>query len=215
MSSQIKDQEVAAQEEIWQFILGFTATVVVKCAIELGIPDILKNCESPMTLADLVSKLKCPESSLYRIMRFLIHFKVLGNEDSPFEATHGKDLWGFVATNPSHSKFYNDGTACDARAGVWAVIEGFPEVFKGVRKLVDVGGGDGTTLRLIVEACPWIKGINFDLPHVVSIAPACVDEDCVAILRKSREAIPQDTVKVIVVDVVVGREDDHEFKVRD
>ncbi|KAI3795475.1 hypothetical protein L1987_38130 [Smallanthus sonchifolius] len=247
-----------------------------------------------MTLADLASKLKCPESPLYRIMRFLIHYKVfqekpiyktsvgysqtplsrlltrngnnsmadllllesnqimlapwhklsawvLGNEDSPFEATHGKDLWGFVATNPSHSKLYNDGTACDARAGVRAVIEGCPEVFQGVRTLVDVGGGDGTTIRLIVEACPWIKGINFDLPHVVSVAPACVgvehvggsmfdrvpkadavylmkilhawaDEDCVAILRKCRESIPQDTGKVIVVDAVVGREDDHEFK---
>ncbi|KAI3795477.1 hypothetical protein L1987_38132 [Smallanthus sonchifolius] len=259
MSSQIKDQEAAAQEEIWKFILGFTPTAVVKCAIELGIPDILENCEFPITLADLASKLKCPESPLYRIMRFLIHYKVfqekpisetsvgysqtplsrlltrngnnsmadllllesnqimlapwhklsawvLGNEDSPFEATHGKDLWGF-----------------------------------GVRTLVDVGGGDGTTLRLIVEACPWIKGINFDLPHVVSVAPACVgvehvggsmfdrvpkadavylmkilhgwaDEDCVAILKKCREAIPQDTGKVIVVDAVVGRENDHEFK---
>ena len=33
-----------------------------------------------------------------------------------------------------------------------------------------MGGGNGTTLRLLVEACPWIRGINFDLPHVVSDA---------------------------------------------
>ncbi|KAJ0505830.1 putative O-methyltransferase domain, plant methyltransferase dimerization [Helianthus annuus] len=290
----LKDEEVAAQEEIWNIILGFTRTAVVKCAIELGIPDILENRESPMTLADLASELKCSQALLYRIMRFLIHYKVfqekpvsktcvgytqtplsrlltrngkhsmadlvlvestpvmlapwhklsawvLGNEGLPFEAAHGKDLWGFCAENPSHSKLFNDGMACDARAGVAAVIGGCPEVFEGVGTLVDVGGGDGTALRSIVEACPWIKGINFDLPHVVSVAPVSVgvehvggnmfdhvpkadavyimkvlhdwaDDDCIAILRKCREAIPQDTGKVIIVDAIVGREEDHEFK---
>ncbi|KAI3745248.1 hypothetical protein L1987_58357 [Smallanthus sonchifolius] len=261
-----KEEEVAAQEEIWNIILGFTPTALVKCAIRLGIPDILENHESPMTLADLASELKCSQSSLYRIMRFLIHYKhsmadfvllesthamlapwhklsgwVLGNEDLPFEAAHGADLWGFCKANPSYIKLLNDAMACDARAGVAAVIEGCPDVFEGVRTLVDVGGGDGTALRLIVESCPWIKGINFDLPHVVAVAPACVgvehvggsmfdhvpkadaiyimkvlhdwtDDDCIAILKKCREAIPQDTGKVIVIDAIVGREENHEFK---
>ncbi|XP_076934855.1 acetylserotonin O-methyltransferase-like [Bidens hawaiensis] len=260
------NEEVAAQEERWKFILGFTPTALVKCAIELGIPDILENHESPMTLADLTLELKCSQSTLYRIMRFLKHYKVfqekpisetsvrytrtpisrlltrngkhsmadllllestpvmlapwhklsawvLGNEVLPFEAAHGNDLWGFGAENPGHSKLFNDGMACDARAGVAAVIGGCPEVFEGVRTLVDVGGGDGTAIRLIVEACPWIKGINFDLPHVVSEAPESegvehvggsmfdhvpkadvvylmkvlhdwADDDCIAILKK-------------------------------
>ena len=39
--------------------------------------------------------------------------------------------------------------------------------------MVDVGGGNGTTLRNLVKAYPWIKGINFDQPHVVSSAPKC------------------------------------------
>ena len=37
------------------------------------------------------------------------------------------------------------------------------------------------------------------------------DEECIDILRKCKEAIPQDTGKVIIVDAVVGQED-HEFK---
>ncbi|KAI3745249.1 hypothetical protein L1987_58358 [Smallanthus sonchifolius] len=301
MSSEIKrekihfnDEEVAAREEMWKIILGFTPLALVKCAIELGIPDILENHESPMTLADLASELKCSQSSLYRIMRFLIHYKVfqekpvsetsvgytqtplsrfltrngkhsmaefvllestpvmlapwhklsayvLGNEDLPFEAAHGTDLWGFCKANPCHNKLFNDAMACDARTAVAAVIEGCPEVFEGLRTLVDVGGGDGTALRLIMEACPWIKGLNFDLPHVVAVAPACVgvkhvggsmfdhvpkadavylmkilhdwaDEDCIKILKKCRDAIPQDTGKVIVIDAIIGREEDHEFK---
>ncbi|KAD4982146.1 hypothetical protein R6Q59_001731 [Mikania micrantha] len=133
------------------------------------------------------------------------------------------------------SKLFNDGMACDARAAVTAVIEGCPEVFEGLKTLVDVGGGDGTALPMIVEACPWIKGFNFDLPHVVSVAPPCVgvehvggsmfdhvpkadavylmkvlhdwaDDDCIAILKNCRDSIPKDTGKVIVVDAIVGRE---------
>lgn len=289
-----KEEEVAAQEEIWKYILGFTPTAVIKCAIELGIPDILEAHECPMTLADLASEIGCSQSSLHRIMRFLVHYKVfqerpvsetsigysltplsrlltrhgensmadlvllesspimlapwhklsawvLGNKDLPFDSAHNNDLWGFTAANPGHSKLFDAGMACDARVGVRAVIEGCPEVFEGLKTVVDVGGGDGTALRFIVEACPWIKGINFDLPHVVSVAPASkgvehvggnmfdhvpnadavylmkvlhdwADEECIDILRKCREAIPRDTGKVIIIDAIVGREEDHEFK---
>lgn len=214
------------QEEIWNYILGFTHIALVKCAIELGIPDILEKHESPITLDDLASEIGCSRSLLYRVMRFLTHYKVFqekpvsetyvgyiqtplsklltrhgkhsmadlvlltsspamlapwhklsawvkGNKELPFEAVHGVDLWEFGAANPEHSKLFNDGMACDARVTVSAVLEGCPEVLEGVGTLVDVGGGNGTALQLIVKACPWIKGINFDLPHVVAMAPLC------------------------------------------
>ncbi|XP_023766446.1 acetylserotonin O-methyltransferase [Lactuca sativa] len=300
MSSEIKKEEIdskeeeAAVKEIWKYVLGFTPMAVVKCAIELRIPDILQKHDTPMTLAELASELRCSSSFLYRIMRFLIQYKifqekpisdtslgyaltplsrlltrhgkqsmadfvllesspvmlapwhklsamVLGSQNTPFEAAHGVDLWKFAAANPSHSKLINDAMACDARNAVRAVIEGCPEVFEGLKTVVDVGGGDGTALGLIVEGCPWIKGINFDLPHVVSVAPAWKgvehvggsmfdhipkadaaylmkvlhdwgDEECIEILRKCREAIPQDTGKVIIVESIVGLEENHDFE---
>lgn len=43
--------------------------------------------------------------------------------------------------------------------------------FEGVSQVVDVGGGLGTNLKLIVSKYPQIKGINFDLPLVVKDAP--------------------------------------------
>ncbi|KAM0049782.1 putative trans-resveratrol di-O-methyltransferase [Helianthus debilis subsp. tardiflorus] len=39
----ISKEEAAAQQEIWKFVFGFTPMAVVKCAIELGIPDIVEN----------------------------------------------------------------------------------------------------------------------------------------------------------------------------
>lgn len=38
--------------------------------------------------------------------------------------------------------------------------------------LVDVGGGIGATINLIVSMYPNIKGINFDLVQVIANAPA-------------------------------------------
>ena len=43
--------------------------------------------------------------------------------------------------------------------------------FEGVSTLVDVGGGIGQALKQIIDEYPSIKGINFDLPHVVQNAP--------------------------------------------
>ncbi|KAH7864724.1 hypothetical protein Vadar_033077 [Vaccinium darrowii] len=44
--------------------------------------------------------------------------------------------------------------------------------FAGLKQIVDVGGGLGTTLGSIISKYPHIEGINFDLPHVVKTAPS-------------------------------------------
>ncbi|KAL8261309.1 hypothetical protein R6Q59_025358 [Mikania micrantha] len=66
-----KEEEEAAKVEIWKYVHGFTPMAVVKCAIELGIPDILENHKTPMSLAKLASEIRCPQPSLHRIMRRL------------------------------------------------------------------------------------------------------------------------------------------------
>lgn len=44
--------------------------------------------------------------------------------------------------------------------------------FEGLNTVVDVGGGTGATLNMIISKHPSIKGINFDLPHVIEDAPS-------------------------------------------
>lgn len=43
--------------------------------------------------------------------------------------------------------------------------------FEGISTLVDVGGGTGHGLKMIISKYPSIKGINFDLPQVIENAP--------------------------------------------
>nr|ANN44953.1 HIOMT2 [Manihot esculenta] len=103
--------------------------------------------------------------------------------------------------------------------------------FEGLHQLLDVGGGLGANLRLIVSKYPQIQGINFDLPHVVQDAPPCPgvehvggdmfvnipkgeviflkwilhdwdDDRCTKILKNCYDALPE-TGKVIVVEAVI------------
>ncbi|XP_022136086.1 3'-hydroxy-N-methyl-(S)-coclaurine 4'-O-methyltransferase 2-like [Momordica charantia] len=159
--------------------------------------------------------------------------RIKASDGTPFEATHGKDLWSYTAADPTHNRIFNDAMACAARViTVPAILEGCGEIFEGVGSLVDVGGGNGTSLSMIVKACPWIRGINFDLPHVVSVAQECMgvqhvegnmfdcipkadaaflmsvlhdwnDEDCIKILKNCKDALPKKTGKVIIVETVI------------
>ena len=42
---------------------------------------------------------------------------------------------------------------------------------EGARTIVDVGGADGTMLAAILSGRPGLRGVVFDLPHVVSVPP--------------------------------------------
>ncbi|XP_022136173.1 (RS)-norcoclaurine 6-O-methyltransferase-like [Momordica charantia] len=167
--------------------------------------------------------------------------KIKGVSDVlPFEAAHGSDLWGYAAANPTYNTLFHEAMACGARLiHVPAILETCGEVFEGVGCLVDVGGGNGTSLSMIVKACPWIRGINFDLPHVVAASPEYEnvqhvggsmfnyvpkadaaflkwilhdwdDEECIKILKNCKEAIPKDTGKVIIVEAVIDEKEESE-----
>ncbi|KAL9266091.1 Acetylserotonin O-methyltransferase-like protein [Drosera capensis] len=165
--------------------------------------------------------------------------KVMAEEASAFEAAHGEDVWSYAAGNPGHSELINEAMSCDARIAMQAIIGNCPGVFDGVDSVVDVGGGDGTAMRMLVKAFPWIRGINFDLPHVVAAAPVgdgvehvggdmfesvpkadvaflmwvlhdWSDDECIQILQKCKEAIPSEKGKVTIVEAVVGEVIDHD-----
>lgn len=161
-----------------------------------------------------------------------------------FSAVHGKDVWEYAKNNPEHSKLINDALACHARVTMRVIIDNCAEIFKGIESLVDVGGGNGTTLGMLVKPFPWISGINFDLPHVVSVAPhyhgvAHVegdmfdsvpnaqaaflmsvlhdwgDEECIQILKNCIKVIPKDTGKVIIVEAVLEGKKGNEKSLKD
>ena len=64
------------QCHLYKHILSYIDSMSLKCAIQLGIPDIIHNHSQPITLPELVSKLHIhpkKSSCVHRLMRLLVH----------------------------------------------------------------------------------------------------------------------------------------------
>ncbi|CAI8597956.1 unnamed protein product [Vicia faba] len=114
------------------------------------------------------------ESSLVMVVPWLsLSDRVLVNRNSSFKKVYGEDVWRYDASNLDHSNLINDAMSCDARVVVPVIIKGCSELFDGVKSMVDVDGGNGTTLNILVKVFSEILDINFDLAHVIDVAPKC------------------------------------------
>lgn len=77
----------------------------------------------------------------------------------------------YHGTDPRFNKVFNKGMADHSTITMRKILETYTG-FEGLKSLVDVGGGTGAVINMIVSKYPTIKGINFDLPHVIEDAPS-------------------------------------------
>ncbi|HVZ23930.1 MAG TPA: methyltransferase [Vicinamibacterales bacterium] len=92
-----------------------------------------------------------------------------------------------------------------------AVLEVYD--FTGIGTLVDVAGGHGFLLTSILKAYPGMRGILFDLPHVVSgasglIAAAGVTDRCETASGDFFQAVPQDGDAYIMKHIIHDWDDE-------
>ncbi|KAH7576892.1 hypothetical protein JRO89_XS01G0171800 [Xanthoceras sorbifolium] len=149
-----------------------------------------------------------------------------------FEKAFGRSVWDMTSEDHRFNKMFNDGMASMGKILIKEMVKGYKDGFDCLRSLVDVGGGIGGMISEVVKSYPHIKGINYDLPHVIATAPVYDgvshiagdmfhhipnadalllkwvihdwdDEACVKILINCRKAIPEKNGKLIIVDVVL------------
>ncbi|KAE8100276.1 hypothetical protein FH972_018191 [Carpinus fangiana] len=151
-------------------------------------------------------------------------------EGNLFEKVHGMSIYQYLKVDPTLNKLFNKAMADLSEITMKKVLETY-KGFEGVSVLVDVAGGTGATLNMIISKYPSIKGINFDLPHVIQHAPSYPgiehvggdmyasvpkgdtimmknichnwsDGQCIQILKNCHEALPQ-SGKLIIIDYVM------------
>eukprot|EP00252_Welwitschia_mirabilis_P005603 TRINITY_DN1607_c0_g1_i1.p1 TRINITY_DN1607_c0_g1~~TRINITY_DN1607_c0_g1_i1.p1 ORF type:complete len:371 (+),score=1.60 TRINITY_DN1607_c0_g1_i1:188-1300(+) len=145
----------------------------------------------------------------------------------PFVKAHGVGAFEYPAHDERFNALFN--RAMSQHSGLMmAKILDVYRGFEHVSELVDVGGGVGLTSSMIVTRHPHIKATNFDMPHVVSTAPAhpgvvhvggdmfdsvppaqailmkwilhdWSDELCIRLLKNCHKALPENG-KVIVIE---------------
>ncbi|CAH2048112.1 unnamed protein product [Thlaspi arvense] len=176
-------------------------------------------------------------ASLFLVNLSEVYFKtwthlkdlVLEGKDA-FVSAHGMRFFEYTGLNERFSEMFNQGMSEASTLTMKKVLEVY-KGFEDVNTLVDVGGGNGTVISLVISKYPHIKGINFDLASVIANAPLYPgvehvsgdmfteipkgdaifmkwilhdwnDEDCVKILKNCWRSLPKEG-KVIIVDMVI------------
>ena len=114
--------------------------------------------------------------SMYNSMIFMAepwHYNVWGNMlhsartgETAWKATYGEEVFDWFARNPEASEIFN-GCMSELSAGAAPAIVGAYD-FSGVNTLADIAGGHGFLLAQILKANPNMKGILFDMEHVIA-----------------------------------------------
>ncbi|XP_021844176.1 caffeic acid 3-O-methyltransferase [Spinacia oleracea] len=148
----------------------------------------------------------------------------------PFKKTYGTGIYDYLGTDSRFYRVFYDGMDHHSTIVLKKILETY-KGFEGISTLVDVGGGSGVTLKMIVSKYPSIKAINFDQPHIIKDAPSYpgvehvggdmyasvpkadaifmkwtfqsgTDEQCVKLLKNFHEALPEDG-KVVICEYLV------------
>ncbi|XP_061998776.1 anthranilate N-methyltransferase-like [Rosa rugosa] len=148
----------------------------------------------------------------------------------PFERFHGMPTFEYSGSDQRFNQVFNTAMFNHTTLVVKRILDLYSG-FEHLGELVDVGGGLGVALSLITSRYPHIKGINYDLPHVIKYAHPSpgvehvggdmfahvpsgdaiflkgilhdwTDEDCIKLLKNCYSATPDDG-KVIVLEAVL------------
>ena len=109
-----------------------------------------------------------PDPLHFRTYANLMHSVKTG--ETAAKAAFGMELFEFLKDHPEESAIFNAAMVNLTLAFIPAVLEAYD--FGDTKTLVDVGGGHGSVVAAILQKYPNMKGILFDLDHVVQGANA-------------------------------------------
>lgn len=111
-----------------------------------------------------------------RVWGELLHAITTGEDG--FRHLFGMNDWVYREQNPDENALFNNFMTELTRPDAAAVAAAYD--FSGIRKLVDIGGGQGTLVAAILKAHPKLHAIVFDQPHVISGAQSVLEAAGVA-----------------------------------
>ncbi|KAF5727343.1 eugenol O-methyltransferase family protein [Tripterygium wilfordii] len=148
----------------------------------------------------------------------------------PFDRAHGMHAFEYPKTDSRFNSLFNTAMLNHTTIVMKEIVANY-KGFESLKQLVDVGGNQGASLRAIISKYPHIKGINFDLPHIVQDASPhpgiehvggdmfervpqgeaifmkgilhdWSDRHCIQLLKNCHKSTPKDG-KVIVMEAVL------------
>ena len=98
--------------------------------------------------------------------------------ENAFASVHGVDVWTHRAERPQEGAYFDRAMQSRLHLQAAALLDEYD--FGRFRRIVDVGGGNGSLLAAILGRNDGVEGVLFDQPHVVAGAPAVLEAAGVA-----------------------------------
>jgi O-methyltransferase/methyltransferase family protein len=147
----------------------------------------------------------------WRAWGALLHSVQTG--ESAFDHLFGMNAFDYYARFPERerSQVHDEAMATFTAQSDAALQRAYD--FTQFRTLVDVGGGNGALLAALLRAHPGLRGVLFDLPHVVAgatnvLAKAGVADRCTVVPGSFFESVPIDGDAYMMKRIIHDWDDD-------
>ncbi|MEA2565547.1 MAG: hypothetical protein QOD49_724, partial [Actinomycetota bacterium] len=91
-----------------------------------------------------------------------------------FDRLYGKPMFEYLGEHPEQAEVFDAAMTSIHGRETQAVLDAYD--LSGIGVLADIGGGNGSNLTGILGRYPEMKGVLFDLPHVVGRAAVNLDK---------------------------------------
>ncbi len=85
-----------------------------------------------------------------------------------FDHIFGSEIFPWYQQHPAYGEKFDAAMTSMSLGASMAVIAGYD--FTGIKKLVDIGGGQGQLLAAVLQKYPTMQGVLYDAPHVIATA---------------------------------------------
>jgi hypothetical protein len=119
-------------------------------------------CKGPGSMHDMGVFITSPLH--FRVYSELLHSVTTGQP--AVEKVTGMPVFEFFPKNPDYSELFNNAMTAFSAAVIPAVLAAYD--FSGIETLVDVAGGHGQVLTSILQKYPLMRGVLFDMEHVIA-----------------------------------------------
>jgi SAM-dependent methyltransferase len=131
--------------------------------------------------------------------------------EAAFDLVHGTGYWEYMAAYPDDSARYNGAQRAAAQLELRTAVSAVPWGSFGT--IVDVGGADGVFLAGILARFTSVRGIVFDLPHIVAaaervLAERGVADRCTAMAGDFFDSVPAGADAYVLKRILAGWDDE-------
>ena len=134
--------------------------------------------------------------------------------EAAFNYLFGMDYTEYLEKHPGLAQIFNETMTSVSQAHNPAIVASYD--FSSFQKIVDVGGGHGSLLFAILNANPLLKGVLFDLPHVVNTIDQSnveIAEHCEIVGGDFFQQVPAGGDAYLLKQIIHDWDDEHSVKI--